>query len=170
MSSKCAIPFLISLRDYFRKQRHQPAGDSLPLVESTSAPRRVLRLSYQRFHHGLPHSRQWYLISTALLAFGGLLVSSFDNGRASTYICPLVSGNYWRIPLFRAISVLLDTALVIGIANTYNEWVQSSEQERRVIARQWGKLLLVSHTSKIMLHNRSTSIDRARVSRCSGHC
>lgn len=144
MGFKYAIPFLISLHDYVRNQRHQPAGDYLPLVESTSAPRRVLYLSYQRLCHRLLHGRHRYLVSTGLFAFAALLVSSFDNGRASTYICPLVSGNNWRIPVFRAISVLLDTALIIGIADTNNKWVQSSEQERRVIARQWGKLLLVS--------------------------
>lgn len=84
------------------------------------------------------------MISTALLALGGLLASSFDRGRASTYICSIVSGHNWRIPLFRAIAVLLDSALLIGLSQIYREWLQSPEQERKLMARQWGNLFLVS--------------------------
>lgn len=83
-------------------------------------------------------------MSTALFTFAGFIASSYQKGQASTYICSSVSGQSWRIPLFSVISVVLDTVLLVKVANIYTTWVQSPEPQRKVVARQWGSLLLVS--------------------------
>lgn len=103
-----------------------------------------LRIPFRHLAYWLIESRQRYLISTALLALAGLLASSFQRGQPSTYICSIVSGQTWRIPLFRFVSVILDAAILVWLAKIETMWIGSAEQQRKTMSRQWGSLLLVS--------------------------
>lgn len=140
-----AIPFLISLYDYFRDQRSRQVEDyTLPSEQLASVHLRILATSYRRFRHYVLGSRQRYLISASLISLGGLLASAFHKGQSSTYICPLVSGEMLRIWLFRNTSALLDAILLIGVAEISREWANSPEEKRRPLIRLCGYLLLVS--------------------------
>lgn len=138
-----AIPFLISLYDYFRDQRSRQVEDyTLPSEQLASVHLRILATSYRRFRHYVLGSRQRYLISASLISLGGLLASAFHKGQSSTYICPLVSGEMLRIWLFRNTSALLDAILLIGVAEISREWANSPEEKRRPLIRLCGYLLL----------------------------
>ena len=135
---------MIAVHDYWTNQRYQPVDSKpLPLLEQPASGRFLpLRTSLKRFGHYVLLSRQRYLIPTALLAVAGLLVSSLHKGQASTYICSVVLGQNWRMPIIHCVSVLLDAILLNGIASTYDDWTQLPEERRKSVARQWAYVLL----------------------------
>lgn len=134
---------MVALHDYWSNQRYEPLDQPLPLLEQSANGRLLtLRTSLKRLGYHILLSRQRYVISTAFLAFAGLLVSSLHKGRTSTYICSLVLGQNWRIPIVRSVNVLLDAVLLNGIATTYGEWIQLPDSRRKTVSRQWAYVLV----------------------------
>ncbi|PLB41425.1 putative capsular associated protein [Aspergillus candidus] len=109
-----AIPFLVALYDYIRNQRARPT----PKWTQPDGPSNVLLRSLinlvSRVHFYVCQTRVRYLISTVLLLIGGMMTSDFEKGRQSTFICPITSGHYPRLRMFKVLSTLLDCVILIG--------------------------------------------------------
>lgn len=105
------------------------------------------RTVYGAIMFQLPRSKLRYVWSTAALMLGGFLVSSFHEGRNSTYICSLVLNRAPRIHAFRVLVVILDTILLIGAGELARKELRFLNGRRKHTSALWGYGLLVSgHT------------------------
>ncbi|XHF98209.1 hypothetical protein AWENTII_001774 [Aspergillus wentii] len=73
---------------------------------------------------------------------GGLMVSSFYEGRQSTYICPITSGLATGTRAFRLLSVLLDSLILIAAGELSREGTKSQEGTGKQTLRSWGYAFL----------------------------
>lgn len=90
-------------------------------------------------------SRLRYVISAALLAASGVLVSSFDNGRESTFICPIISGEHARQRMLKILSLVFDTLVLIGAAELSGEGTHRDGRRKQTLLA-WGCGLVVGYT------------------------
>jgi uncharacterized membrane protein len=118
-----AIPFLVSIYDYWRNQRSRsiPDGSDADSEISLNARIRKLVSTARRLHALFCQSRMRYVISAAFLMIGGLMASEFQKGIQSTYICPISSGQYSLLRFISILSVLLDTAILISVSELFRE-------------------------------------------------
>jgi hypothetical protein len=75
---------------------------------------------------------------------GGLLLISFDEGRQTTYICPITSGLYPRLRVYRLLGVILDSLILIGAAELHREGTRSSDGNKKQALVSWAYSFLVS--------------------------
>lgn len=136
-----AIPFLVSLYDYWRNQRYQNVEKSFVADSPPNSKLRILITIYKRAYSKICQSRLRYVISAAFLLAGGLITSRFGDGRESTYICPIISGLATRLHLFQGLSVLLDSLILIGAAELAHD--TRSQDTRKQTLLSWGYGLLV---------------------------
>ncbi|KAJ5542538.1 hypothetical protein N7535_004960 [Penicillium sp. DV-2018c] len=111
-----AIPFVISLYDYWRNQRTRQVEKYVPTHQFDQLS--LLQVVYslpRRIFHYLMQSRFRGLIAAGLLSIGGLLASSFSAGNRSTYICPVVSHGASRLQSYRLFNLFADSVLLIGV-------------------------------------------------------
>lgn len=59
-------------------------------------------------------SRFRYVLPAFLVSFGCHLTSGLWSGVSSTYICPLVGGQTWAIPIMQYVCAILDCCLAIA--------------------------------------------------------
>ncbi|KAL2002625.1 hypothetical protein VTN02DRAFT_6387 [Thermoascus thermophilus] len=123
-----AIPFVVSLYDYWRNQRRRP-------VEKDTAPDRLL---YGWIRCVVPRSRLRYVLSTALLMGGGFLASSFHDARDSTYICSLILGDAQRVRVLNVLCAILDTLLLIGAGELARKETRSRGGKEVQLSVLWG--------------------------------
>ena len=115
--------------------------------------RSLLNLA-SRVHFYLCQTRVRYLISTILLLIGGMMTSDFEKGRQSTFICPITSGHYPRLRLFKVLSTLLDCVILVGAGELAPKGGRSRDgRGRKQTLISWGLGFLVR--SRLDSHNRS---------------
>jgi len=85
-----------------------------------------------------------YVIPAALLMVGGIITSSFHDGRESTYVCPIISGLGPHLRALRAFSAILDSVILIAAAEMFREGIRTPEGKRKQSPISWGYCLLVS--------------------------
>ncbi|KAL5338545.1 hypothetical protein BJX70DRAFT_366153 [Aspergillus crustosus] len=133
------LPFLVAIYDLFRNQRATEG-----LVRPEHSHNALIRLStaiINRVRFFVLHSRLRYAISAALVSASGLLVLTFHNGRQSTYICPVVSGQYPRLRTFRILTLILDFLLLTGAAELSGERPRRDGKRKHALL-SWGYGLL----------------------------
>lgn len=140
-----AIPFLLSIYDYWRNQSTSPPPEEeweLDKLQSTQFPAVVH--SYKRIRFRLFHSRQKYILASTFILIGGLAATSFYDGQKSTFICPLVSGQTQFLRLLGMLCPVIDTVILVGAAEMSRGGKTSPEGSRKHLMLVWGYFLLVS--------------------------
>ncbi|KAL4821458.1 hypothetical protein BDW67DRAFT_49555 [Aspergillus spinulosporus] len=106
------IPFLIAIYDLWRNQRAtqswtrpDDAEDDLLCIPITLASRLRFLILQSRLRSVIP---------AALLAISGFIVTTFQDARHSTYICPIVSGKHLRLQTLRILAFVLDCLILTG--------------------------------------------------------
>ncbi|KKK23567.1 hypothetical protein AOCH_007522, partial [Aspergillus ochraceoroseus] len=117
------IPFVIALYDFWRTQRSRPVQTWIAPDRPQNPRLRFLVATASRIHFWAFQSRFRYILSAAFLAASGLLVSSFHDGRQSSYICPILSGQHLRQRIFKIFNLILDSITLIGAAELSGEGV-----------------------------------------------
>ncbi|KAJ6080416.1 hypothetical protein N7467_010169 [Penicillium canescens] len=126
-----AIPFVISLYDYWRNQRSRQVETYVPAQRFLKLPLQVTYSVCRRSFHYLTQSRFRGVIAAAFLSISGLLASSFSAGNRSTYICPVVLHGASQMRFFRIFNVFSDSALLIGITELCRIGSQFDEARRK---------------------------------------
>lgn len=75
---------------------------------------------------------------------GGIITSSFHDGRESTYICPFISGLGPHLRALRVFSAILDSVILITAAEMFRDGIRAPEGKRKQSPISWGYCLLVS--------------------------
>ena len=82
------------------------------------------------------------------------MTSDFEKGRQSTFICPITSGHYPRLRLFKVLSTLLDCVILVGAGELAPKGGRSRDgRGRKQTLISWGLGFLVR--SRLGSHNRS---------------
>ncbi|KAJ5601099.1 hypothetical protein N7510_010633 [Penicillium lagena] len=126
-----AVPFAVSLYDYWRNQRSRRPSDYIPLAQSAQPQSPSLSIPSRGFLSYLFQGRLRFVIAASLLLIGGCLASSLPAGQQSTYICPEVVGEALRLRTYKILNILLDSFLLIGIAELWREISRMQELQRR---------------------------------------
>lgn len=137
-----AVPFLVSLYDYWSNQRSRPIDKSFAADSTSWKKFRILGTLYRRAYSNLCQCRIRYVIAAGFLLAGGLITSRFHDGKESTYICPIISGLALRLHIFRLLNVFLDSLILIGAAELSRD-VRTQEARRGMLV-SWSYPLLVS--------------------------
>lgn len=83
------------------------------------------------------------------------MTSDFEKGRQSTFICPITSGHYPRLRMFKVLSTLLDCVILIGAGELAPKGGRSRDgRGRKQSLISWGLGFLVGST--LDLNNRSS--------------
>lgn len=143
-----AIPFLLSIYDYWRNQSTSPPPEEWELDKLPSTKFPAVVNSYKRIRFRLFQSRQKYIVASVFILIGGLAASSLSDGRKSTYICPLISGRAQLLHLLGALCPVIDTLILVGAAELSRSGKTSPEGSRKHLMLVWGYFLLVS-----LMHN-----------------
>ncbi|KAJ5325353.1 uncharacterized protein N7506_008455 [Penicillium brevicompactum] len=110
-----AIPFVISLYDFWRNQRSQQTERYVPVQRFQKLPLQVTYSVSRRGFYYLTQSRFRGVIATSFVSVGGLLASSLLAGARSSYICPIVLHGASKLQSVKVFNLLVDSALLIGI-------------------------------------------------------
>ncbi|CEJ54018.1 hypothetical protein PMG11_00344 [Penicillium brasilianum] len=111
-----AIPFLISLYDYWRHQKPRSRAGYSPLQPSQNLSSNVALSLCRRGLHNLTQSQFRGVFAAALISISGYAASSLLAGSQSTYICPIVLSGAARLRAMKVASVVIDTILLIVVA------------------------------------------------------
>ncbi|KAL4753635.1 hypothetical protein BDW72DRAFT_201340 [Aspergillus terricola var. indicus] len=129
------IPFLVAIYDLWRNQRAtrhwtrpDDAEDDLLCIPITLASR--LRFLFLQ-------SRLRCIIPAALLALSGFLVTTFQDARHSTYICPIVSGKHLKLQTLRILAFVLDCLILGGGAELSGEGARRDGRKIQTLL-SWG--------------------------------
>ncbi|KAE8351845.1 hypothetical protein BDV28DRAFT_12181 [Aspergillus coremiiformis] len=134
----CVIPFLVALYDYWRNQRGRPNQKWTAPEGPTNAHLRKLVVVANRAYFFLCHSRLRNVLSAIFLMAGGLLLTTFHDGRQSTYICPITSGLYPRLRMYRFLNIILDTLILIGAAEFFQGGARPRDRRKKQALASWG--------------------------------
>ncbi|CAI7595471.1 unnamed protein product [Penicillium glandicola] len=126
-----AIPFVISLYDYWRNQRSRQVDRYAPTQRFEKLPLQVVYSVSRRTFYYLTQSRSRGLIAAAFLSTGGLLASSFSAGTRSTYICPIVLHGALRLRSYRLFNLFADSVILIGITDLCRIGTQFDDARRK---------------------------------------
>lgn len=75
---------------------------------------------------------------------GGIITSSFNDGKESTYICPFISGLGPHLRVLRVFSAILDSVILVAAAEMFRDGIRAPEGKRKQSPISWGYCLLVS--------------------------
>lgn len=139
-----AIPFLVSLYDYWRNQRSQPKEDYVPLQRFQGLPIQLAYSTCRRSFHFLSRSRGRGIIAAAFISVAGYMAASFTAGSQSTYVCPIVINAAARLQIIRVINTLVDSVLLIGVADLCRTGADHEGKRRKRALVSLGAGLLVS--------------------------
>ncbi|KAJ5179173.1 hypothetical protein N7492_002383 [Penicillium capsulatum] len=140
-----AIPLLVSIYDYWRNQRWRAVGEYDPSQRFQSLPVMVAYSAFRRALHYVTQSHFRGVIAAALVSLGGHLAVSFLAGSQSTYICPIVLHGASRMQMIRLLNVLVDSTLLVGVAELFHQGVESTAARgKRTLTTLGAGLLAVS--------------------------
>ncbi|CAG8298156.1 unnamed protein product [Penicillium salamii] len=111
-----AIPFVVSLYDFWCNQRSRQTENYVPIQRFQKLPLQVTYSMSRRSFYYLTQSRFRGMIAAAFLSIGGLLASSLLAGTRSSYICPVVLNGASRLQSLEIFNLFVDSGLLIGIA------------------------------------------------------
>ena len=137
-----ASPFLVSLYDYWRNQRRRAIDRRTAADSALHGKFQIVVALYRQAHFGLCQCRLRYFISAVFLLAGGLITSRFQDGKDSSYICPITFGLAPRLQLFKLLNVFLDSLILIGAAELSRD--ARPQETRKQTLFSWGYCLLVS--------------------------
>lgn len=83
-------------------------------------------------------------MAAAFITFSGYTASSFTAGSRSTYVCPIVLYGAARLQTFKILNLLVDSALLIGVADLWRSGVENEEKRKKRTLMSLGAGLLVS--------------------------
>ncbi|KAK5795835.1 hypothetical protein VI817_005120 [Penicillium citrinum] len=127
-----AIPFAISIYDYCRNQRTRPEDDYVSHLRYQSRPIQAAYSACRRSFHYLTRSKYRGILAAILLSLSGYSAASFYAGGRSTYICPIIHHGATQLRGLRLLNVLLDSILLIGVAELYqNDGCLESNRRKR---------------------------------------
>ncbi|KAJ5157007.1 uncharacterized protein N7482_008107 [Penicillium canariense] len=153
-----AIPFVISLYDYLAHQRLRSRDGYSPLQTPQNLSSNVAYYVCRRGFYNLTQGRFRGVFSAALISVGGYAASSLLAGSQSTYICPIVLNGAARLQTMRAANVVIDSILLIGIAELCRSSGEIEEAGRkRAIVSLGAGLLIVAIVWTIIGHFVSNS-------------
>lgn len=144
MMDQYALPFTISIYDYWRNQRSRSVESYDSSQSFQNLPLMVVYSTFRRGWYYLTQSRFRGVIAAILLSLGGYLASSFWAGSQSNYICPLVHQSASRIQGIRLANVLVDSALLIGFTELSQRGFGAIEARGKRTLTTLGACLLVS--------------------------
>lgn len=139
-----AIPFIVSLYDYWRNQRSQPTEEYVHLQRFQGLPIQLAYSTCRRSFHFLTKSRLRGIIAAAFLSVAGYMATWFTAGSQSTYVCPIVINAAARLRIIRVINTLLDSVLLIGVADLCHAGADREGTRRKRALVSLGAGLLVS--------------------------
>jgi hypothetical protein len=139
-----AIPFVISLYDYWRNQRSRQVDRYVPTQRFEELPLQVVYSVPRRSFYYLTQSRFRGLIAAAFLSAGGLLASSLSAGTRSTYVCPIVVYGASGLRSYKLFNVLADSVILIGVTELCRSGAQFDDTRRKRALAFLGAGLLVS--------------------------
>ncbi|KAJ5838619.1 uncharacterized protein N7525_003807 [Penicillium rubens] len=126
-----AIPFVISLYDYWRNHRSRQVDRYVPTQRFEKLPLQVVYSVSRRSFYYLTQSRFRGLIAAAFLSIGGLFASSFSAGTRSTYVCPIVLHSASRLRSYRLFNLFADSIILIGITELCQIGAQFDDARRK---------------------------------------
>ncbi|KAJ5934141.1 hypothetical protein N7466_003688 [Penicillium verhagenii] len=124
-----ALPFTVSLYDYWRYRRLLPIEEYVSSHRFKSVPVQVAESIYRRCFYYLTKSHFRGVIAAALISLGGYSASSFLAGSQSTYICPLSLHAAFWMRLIGYLSLLFDSLILMGLAELF-EFAERTEARR----------------------------------------
>ncbi|OQE42314.1 hypothetical protein PENCOP_c004G09004 [Penicillium coprophilum] len=137
-----AIPFVISLYDYWRNQRSRQVDRYVPTKRFEELPLQVVYSVSRRSFYYLTQSRSRGLIAAAFLSTGGLLASSLSAGTRSTYICPIVLHGASRLQSYRLFNLFADSVILISVTELCRIGAQFDDARRKQALTSLGAGLL----------------------------
>ncbi|KAJ5447621.1 hypothetical protein N7445_002442 [Penicillium cf. griseofulvum] len=126
-----AIPFVISLYDYWRNQRYRQVDRYVPTQRFEELPLQVVYSVSRRSLYYLTQSRTRGLIAAALLSAGGLLTSSLTAGTRSTYVCPIVVYGASGLRSYKLFNLFADSVILIGVTELCRSGAQFDDARRK---------------------------------------
>lgn len=148
-----AIPFIVSLYDYWRHQRSQPQEGYVHLQRFQGLPVQLVYSTCRRSFHLVTQSRARGVIAATFLSIAGYMASSFTAGSQSTYVCPIVINAAARLQVIRVVSTLIDSILLIGVADLCRAGADHEGKRRQRALVSLGAGLLVSDDVKDRTRN-----------------
>ncbi|KAJ6005279.1 hypothetical protein N7451_003223 [Penicillium sp. IBT 35674x] len=125
-----AIPFIVSLYDYWRYRRLQPTQEYVSSHRFQSVPIQVAESVYRRCFYYMTKSGFRGIIAAALVSIGGYSASSFLAGSQSTYICPIILKTAFWMRIVGLISLVFDSLILMGVAELFEFGGERSETRR----------------------------------------
>lgn len=142
-----AIPLIVSLYDYWRNQRLRPRESYVPLQRSQGSSLQATRSIFRQSLHYLTKSPFRGVVAAGLVSIAGYAASSLTSGSQSTYVCPIILHGAAHLRTFRFINLLVDSALLIGVADLWRSDIENEEKRKQRTLISLGAGLLVSGCS-----------------------
>lgn len=139
-----AIPLVVSLYDYWYNQRSRTREAYVPLQRFQGLPLQVAYSVCRRSLYHLTQSQFKGIVAAAFITLSGYTASSFTAGSRSTYVCPIVLYGAARLQTFKILNLLVDSALLIGVADLWRSGVENEEKRKKRTLMSLGAGLLVS--------------------------
>ncbi|KAJ5803567.1 uncharacterized protein N7503_006017 [Penicillium pulvis] len=141
-----AIPFIVSLYDYWRYRRLQPTQEYVSSHRFQSVPIQVAESVYRRCFYYMTKSGLRGIIAAALVSIGGFSASSFLAGSQSTYICPIILKTAFWMRIIGLTSLVFDSLILIGVAELFEFGSERSEtrRHRRALMSLGAGLLVIA--------------------------
>jgi len=139
-----AIPFLVSLYDYWCNRRSQPTEEYVHLQRFQGLPIQLAYSTCRGTFYFLTKSRVRGIIAATFLSVAGYMAASFTAGSRSTYVCPIVIHAAARLRIIRVVNTLVDSVLLIGVADLCHSGVDHEGKRRKRALVSLGAGLLVS--------------------------
>jgi hypothetical protein len=131
------IPLVLSVYDSLRFRR-PPSSSHVDRLDHN-----LQETVYDSAHRWYWNSRFRYVLPASLVSFGSHLASGIWSGTSSTYICPLVVGQTYTVPLMQFMSVTLDCYLAIAASELCLRKTSQVEKAGAKISLMWGLVLVV---------------------------
>lgn len=139
------LPFLIALYDAVRSQRQRILqGEKQSNSSSYGFVRRVTGPVQRPISTWILQPRTRYLLPLFLIASGCYLMQGMWHSSATTYICPIVTGEKKTIPFFQFLALLLDFLIAIIVYETHPKSDGRGLSGRRCVVLWSSTLLSVS--------------------------
>lgn len=134
----------MSIYDYWRERRFQPTAE---YTASRRFSKAEVQAAYSILHRAycyMTQSRSRGIIAAFLVSIGGFGTGWLYAGSQSTYICPIVLHGAAVFRGLAFLSTLLDSAILIGVAEFCRTDVEKVEARKKKVLVSLGAGLLVS--------------------------
>ncbi|KAJ5654634.1 hypothetical protein N7490_001637 [Penicillium lividum] len=126
-----AIPFILSVYEYWRYRRLQPKEKYVSSQRFQSVPIQMAESIYRRCFYYLTKSHLRGVIAATLVSIGGYSASSFLAGSQSTYICSIVHHTALWMRIIGLMSLVCDSLILMGVAELFEFGAERSETRKQ---------------------------------------